>query len=122
MVQEDKISGCYIIANENYAITIPDNTFLNPGDLYLIAGAATISNCGQTANKTVDLNWIIRSDLTSAPLTTSTSFFGNQTGNDSYPLVLYNSVPTSIDAVRSQGTSLVSTQAITTSASGTFNL
>ena len=111
--------GCYIIANEKYSITIPANTFLNPGDIYLIAGVTTISNCGQTANKTVDLNWTLPGAFTSAPLTTSTSFFGNQTGNDSYPLVLYNTTPTSIDAVRSQGTSLVATQSITTSAAGT---
>jgi hypothetical protein len=96
--------GCYILASETGIITIPPNTWLDPGDLFLIAGVAEIANCPTTSSPKakVNLNWTNCSGCSSPNMTTSTSFFGNRNSQDLlYPLVLYNSnaTPMVIDAV-----------------------
>jgi hypothetical protein len=118
--------GCYIIASEIGAITIPQNTWLDPGDLYLIAGTNQITNCGTSPAVQVNLNWTSCGGCSTPSMTTTTSFFGSRNSQNSmYPLVLFNSssTPTVIDAV-SEGSivkDFVNTNSFTTGASGCTN-
>lgn len=123
--------GCYILASEKGIITIPPNTFLDPGELYLIAGVSQIT-CGETTTPVkVDLNWTNCSGCSSPTMTTATSFFSNRNSQNSlYPLVLYNANPTLtlVDAV-SEGSrlgpieaSLIVTSSTTSCATRTVNI
>jgi hypothetical protein len=51
--------GCYIVTNGQYAVTIPPNTFIQPGEYYVISGQNVIAkDCGNRDSAiTVDLNW-----------------------------------------------------------------
>lgn len=109
--------SCYKIVTNNYTITIPNNAaaILNPGETYLIAGASQLTGCGKnnapiTAN--VDLNWNSQLDcIYPGPVSPATTipingFFYTTSNNKSYPVVLYNSSFTLVDAVRTPGSTL----------------
>lgn len=51
--------GCYIVTNGTYAVTIPANTILQPGQYYVLSGQNTLAQgCGNTDSLIhVDLNW-----------------------------------------------------------------
>lgn len=105
--------GCYKLVNEKYAITIPPNTFLEPGQIYLIAGTNTIDNCGSIPSIPVNLNWTSCSICTSVPLTTD-AFFAGWENSKSYPLLLYSASNTILDAMRSTANNLATITAPTT--------
>jgi hypothetical protein len=51
--------GCYIVTNGTYAVTIPPNTIIQPGQYFVLSGQNTLSQgCGNTDSLIhVDLNW-----------------------------------------------------------------
>ena len=51
--------GCYIVTNGQYAVTIPPNTILQPGEYFVLAGRDTLAkDCGNRDSAIkVDLNW-----------------------------------------------------------------
>ncbi|MBD0331982.1 MAG: lamin tail domain-containing protein, partial [Chitinophagaceae bacterium] len=54
--------GCYIVTTGKYAITIPPNTILEPGQFYLLAGKSFLpGSCGNVDSTAVgvyaNLNW-----------------------------------------------------------------
>lgn len=105
--------GCYKLVNEKYAITIPPNTVLDPGQIYMIGGTNTIDNCGSIPSVPVDLNWTSCSNCTSVPLTTD-AFFAGWENSKSYPLLLYSASNTILDAMRSTANNLATITAPTT--------
>jgi hypothetical protein len=51
--------GCYVITDGDFAVTIPPNTIVLPGDFFVLSGMASMpSPCGNIDSAvTVDLNW-----------------------------------------------------------------
>ncbi|HUC81068.1 MAG TPA: lamin tail domain-containing protein [Flavisolibacter sp.] len=95
--------GCYVLTTGKYAITIPPNTFLQPGEFYVIAGqnfiptdCANIDSVGKGI--TADLNWN-SCNCTSAPIPTTGDGLLTDGGSGNTPLVLLDPELTIIDAV-----------------------
>jgi hypothetical protein len=106
--------SCYKIVTNKYTITIPNNSaaILNPGEIYVIAGATQLTKCGSNSAPpvAVNLNW---NNNTSCPncITPSApaldAFFDVSNGSNSYPLAMYDENFNLIDAVRDPGTNLI---------------
>lgn len=111
------ISG-YIITDGDYAITIPANTTLLPGQFYVLAGQSVIpQNCGNDLrNVTVDLNWAT-CGCTSQPIPVTGDGLFTDGGGSNEQVVLLDSNLRIIDAIV-RNTPVEPSSSITTSAVG----
>lgn len=110
--------GGYIITDGDYAVTIPANTIILPGEFFVLAGQNIIpQNCGNDLrNVTVNLNWNT-CGCTSAPIPTTGDGFITDGGGSNEQIVLLDSNLKIIDAI-ARGTSVESSSSITTSTVG----
>lgn len=69
--------GCYILTDGDYAVTIPPNTILKPGEFYVIAGQDVIPVPCANIDSTIhaDLNWNTCGCTSGAIPTTGDGFF-----------------------------------------------
>jgi hypothetical protein len=92
--------GCYILTDGDYSITIPENTILQPGQFYVIAGRDSIvapcANLDSTIH--VSLNWNT-CGCTSAPIPTTGDGFMTDGGSASEQVVLLDPQMNIVDAV-----------------------
>lgn len=95
--------SCYILTNGTYSITIPPNTILQPGQFYLIAGQATLSQgCGNSDSLvTANLNWNT-CGCTNTPIPTTGDGFMKDGGGANVNMVLLKPDLTVVDAVTRQ--------------------
>lgn len=121
--------GCYIITEGDYAITIPANTILQPGQFYVIAGQASLAKgCGNIDSAvTVHLNWNACSNCVSAPIPQTGDGLFTDGGAASEQVVLLDPNLKVVDAVVRDISLKEPSSTITTVASGscgakTFNL
>jgi hypothetical protein len=120
--------GCYIVTNGTYAVTIPPNTFLQPGQYYVLSGQNTLAQgCGNTDSLIhVDLNWSTCNCANTTIPTTGDGFLTDG-GSANEKIVLMDPNLNVIDAV-ARNTPVSSSVSITTSSlsggctSKTFNL
>ena len=98
--------GCYTLLSRNFAITIPANTILNPGQIYLISNTNSLTvNCSgaNNANTPVNLNWNnCNSCLTSISPSVPNDIFGDG-GSVGDPIILLNTALISIDGFAPNG-------------------
>ena len=118
--------SCYIVTNGRYAITIPANTILQPGQYFLLSGQSSLPrNCGnQDSTVQVDLNWNNCVDCLDKPITTSDGLLQNG-GNANEKIVLLDANLNVLDAVSRQlpvSSSVNITTQNNTCGSKTFNL
>lgn len=120
--------SCYIVTNGNYAVTIPANTILQPGQYYILAGQNTLpQNCGNRDSAvTVNLNWSTCGCTDKAVPTTGDGFMQDG-GNANEKMVLMDANGAVIDAASRQSTPSASVSITSSTASGgcnsrTFNL
>lgn len=120
--------GCYVITDGDFAITIPANTILQPGEFYVLGGQNTINApCANLSrNITVNLNWNT-CGCTSGPIPTTDEGLMTDGGNASEQLVMFNPSGNVIDAVVRKLTGKETASTITSSTAGgcatfTFNL
>ncbi len=109
--------GCFVVTNGQYAVTIPGNTILQPGEYFVLSGTDLLAaGCGNTDSAVaVDLNWTT-CGCTDKPVPTTGDGFLKNGGSANEKVVLMNNSGTVIDAVsRSTPTPSV---AITTSSNG----
>jgi len=92
--------GCYILTDGDYAVTIPPNTILQPGDYYVLAGQDVIGFPCANIDSTIhaDLNWN-SCGCTSAPIPTTGDGFFTDGGFASEQMVLLDPNLKVIDAV-----------------------
>lgn len=120
--------GCFIVTNGQYAITIPANTVLQPGQYFLLAGQDVIQkDCGNTdSTVSVHLNWTT-CNCTDKPVPTTGDGFFQNGGNSNEKVVLLDPLLNVYDAV-SRSSTISNSISITTAANGgscvikTFNL
>ncbi|MBD0367708.1 MAG: lamin tail domain-containing protein [Flavisolibacter sp.] len=118
--------GGYILTDGDFAVTIPANTLLQPGEFYVLSGQTTLpAPCGNIDSTiTAQLNWTT-CGCTSGPIPSTGDGFFTDGGSANEPVVLLDRNLKVIDAVvRSLPTESSST--ITTKDMGygsqTFNL
>lgn len=91
--------GCYVLTNGKYAVTIPPNTVLKPGQYYVLAGQNTLyKNCNTGAAVPVDLNWTT-CGCTDKPIPTTGDGFLQDGGNANEKVVLLDAEGGVVDAV-----------------------
>ena len=92
--------GCYVLTDGDYAITIPSNTIVQPGQFFVIAGQNSIPLGCANANRavTVNLNWNT-CNCTSGPIPTTGDGFMTDGGAGSEQLVLLDPSFKVIDAI-----------------------
>lgn len=92
--------GCYILTDGDYAITIPANTVLQPGQFYVIAGVDSIAGPCANLDSTirVHLNWN-KCGCTSAPIPTTGDGFLTDGGSANEQVVLLDPQLNVVDAV-----------------------
>ncbi|MFN5021372.1 MAG: lamin tail domain-containing protein [bacterium] len=92
--------GCHVITDGDFSITIPANTFLKPGEFYVLGGQDIINApCANlTRNITVNLNWNT-CNCTSGSIATEAEGLLTDGGAAGEQLVLFNPSGTIIDAV-----------------------
>lgn len=114
--------GCYVITDGDFAITIPANTILQPGQFYVLGGQNTISApCANvSSNVTVNLNWNT-CGCTTGNISTAANGLMTDGGTASEQLVLFNPSGVVVDAVVRKLTSIESSSLITTSSAGSCN-
>jgi hypothetical protein len=120
--------GCYIVTNGQYAVTIPPNTILQPGQYYVLSGQNTLpAGCGNIDSAiTADLNWTT-CNCTDKPIPTTGDGFMTNGGSSNEKVVLIDPAMNVIDAVSRSSTPSSSVSITTSSVSGgcashTFNL
>lgn len=120
--------GCYIVTNGQYAVTIPANTVLQPGQYFVISGSDSLTMpCGNVDSTIkVDLNWTTCNCSDKAVPTTGDGFFQNG-GSSNEKVVLLSPTLQVLDAVSRSATPSASVSITTSTASGgctqkTFNL
>lgn len=121
--------GCYILTEGDYAITIPPNTILQPGQYYVIAGQSILpAGCANIDSATtVHLNWNNCSNCVSAPIPSSGDGLFTDGGTASEQLVLLDPTLKVIDAVvrdidLKEPSATLTTGASSGCAAQTFNL
>jgi hypothetical protein len=109
--------GCYIVTNGQYAVTIPPNTVVQPGEYYVLSGQDVLaSGCGNSDSAvTVDLNWTT-CNCSDKPIPTTGDGFMANGGGANEKVVLIDPSGTVLDAV-SRSTPTASAQ-LTTSSNG----
>jgi hypothetical protein len=92
--------GCYILTDGDYAITIPPNTILQPGQFYVIAGQDVVPQPCDNVDSTIHahLNWNT-CNCTSAPIPTTGDGFLTDGGSSNEQLVLFDPNLNVVDAV-----------------------
>jgi hypothetical protein len=92
--------GCYILTDGDYSITIPENTILQPGQFYVIAGVDSIAGPCANLDSTirVHLNWN-KCGCTSAPIPTTGDGFLTDGGSANEQVVLLDPQLNVVDAV-----------------------
>jgi hypothetical protein len=96
--------GCYIVTNGKYAVTIPPNTIIQPGEYYTIAGYNTLARgCGNVDSTVqVQLNWNTCNCMSPSlpiPLPSNHDGFFDDGGNTNEHLVLFKPNMEVVDAV-----------------------
>ncbi|HTE23634.1 lamin tail domain-containing protein [Flavitalea sp.] len=109
--------GCYVVTNGQYAVTIPTNTILQPGEYFVLSGRDILAaDCGNTdSGVVVDLNWTT-CNCTDKPVPTTGDGFLRNGGGANEKIVLMDPSGNVLDAV-SRSTPSASV-AITTSSIG----
>ena len=107
--------GCYIVTNGQYAVTIPPNTIIQPGQYFVLSGRNTLlQNCGNIDSLiNVDLNWNTCNCTDKTVPTTGDGFMANG-GSSNEKVVLLDPNLNVLDAV-SRSSSPSSSISITTS-------
>jgi hypothetical protein len=119
--------GCYILTDGDFAVTIPPNTILYPGQFYVLAGQDIISSSCANIDSTIhaNLNWNTCGCSSGAIPTTGDGFFTDG-GSANEQVVLMDPNLNVVDAVvRSfpvEPSSTVTTPSISGCASHSFNL
>lgn len=119
--------GCYIVTNGKYAVTIPPNTIVQPGQYFLLSGRDILAaSCGNSDSAVhVDLNWTTCNCTNQTVPTTGDGFLQNG-GNANEKVVLLDPNLNVIDAVSRYATPSSSVAIITSSNGGctskTFDL
>lgn len=110
--------GCYIVTNGQYAVTIPPNTVLDPGQYYVLSGQDALSQgCGNVDSAVnVDLNWNT-CNCTDKPVPTTGDGFLMDGGSANEKVVLMDPDFNVIDAASRKSTPS-SSVSITTSTGG----
>jgi Lamin Tail Domain len=92
--------GCHVVTEGDFAITIPPNTFLGPGEFYVLGGQDQIeAPCANiNRNIAVDLNWN-SCGCTSNPIPVTGEGLMTDGGAGSEQIVLLNPLGQVIDAV-----------------------
>jgi hypothetical protein len=110
--------GCYIVTNGQYAVTIPANTILQPGEYYVLAGQNVLAvDCGNVDSAvTVDLNWTT-CNCTDKPVPTTGDGFMQNGGSSNEKVVLLSPTLSVLDAA-SRSLPASSSLSITTSTNG----
>jgi hypothetical protein len=109
--------GCYIVTDGDYAITIPPNTILQPGQFYVISGQDIISQPCDNVDSTIHahLNWNT-CNCTSAPIPTTGDGFLTDGGSAAEQVVLLDPSLKVVDAVLrklpAEPSSLITTSAV----------
>lgn len=111
--------GCHVITDGDFAITIPANTILKPGEFFVLGGQNLIEKgCANlTKDVTVNLNWTT-CGCTSGPIPTTGDGLLTDQGDASEQLVLFNPTGTIIDAVVRKLTSIETSSNITSNSTG----
>jgi hypothetical protein len=109
--------GCFVVTNGQYAVTIPTNTILQPGEYFVLSGRNVLAkDCGNTDSAVaVDLNWTT-CNCTNVTIPTTGDGFLKNGGGANEKIVLLDPSGTVMDAV-SRSTPSAST-AITTASNG----
>jgi hypothetical protein len=120
--------GCYIVTNGQYAITIPANTIIQPGEYFVLSGRDTLpTNCGNIDSAVeVDLNWST-CNCTDKPVPTTGNGLLVNGGSSNEKVVLLDPNLNVLDAVSRSSTPSSSVSITTATAGGactanTFNL
>lgn len=123
--------GCFILTTGKYSITIPPNTFIQPGEFYVIAGQNFIpGDCANIDSSSTgifaDLNWNL-CGCTNIPVPTTGNGLMTDGGSSNTPLVLFDPNLNVIDAVvrslPTESSTTVTTSTIAGACSNkTFNL
>jgi hypothetical protein len=110
--------GCFIVTNGQYAVTIPANTILQPGQYYVLAGQNVLPvDCGNIDSAiNVNLNWTT-CNCTDKPVPTTGDGFLQNGGGANEKVVLLNPSLMVVDAV-SRSIPVSSSVSITTSSNG----
>lgn len=92
--------GCYIVTNGQYAVTIPPNTILQPGQFFILSGQNTLlQNCGNVDSLVnVDINWNT-CNCTDKPVPTTGDGFMANGGSANEKVVLLDPNLNVMDAV-----------------------
>jgi len=111
--------GCYVITDGDFAITIPPNTILRPGEFFVLGGQDIINApCANlTKNITVNLNWST-CGCSSGTIPTTGEGLLTDGGTAGEQLVLFNPTGTIIDAVVRKITEIETSSTITTKSMG----
>ena len=114
--------GCYVITDGDFAITIPANTILKPGEFFVLGGQDVINApCANLSkNVTVNLNWST-CGCTSGTIPTTGEGLLTDGGTAGEQLVLFNPTGTIIDAVVRKITAIETSSLITTKSMGSCN-
>jgi hypothetical protein len=112
--------GCHVITDGDFAITIPANTMLGPGEFFVLGGQNVINApCANlTRNVTVNLNWNT-CGCTSGNIAAETDGLLTDGGTAGEQLVLFNPSGQIIDAVVRKITEIETSSTITTKSIGT---
>lgn len=97
--------GCYIVTNGQYAVTIPPNTIIQPGQYFLLSGQDILAkNCGNTDSAVhVNLNWNTCNCTDKTIPATGDGFMQNG-GSANEKIVLLDPNLNVIDAISRQST------------------
>lgn len=92
--------SCYVVTNGRYAVTIPPNTIIQPGEFYVIAGSNILpQSCGNVDSAVhVQLNWNTCNCI-NTPIPASGDGFFQDGGGANEKVVLLNPQLQIVDAV-----------------------
>lgn len=92
--------GCYIVTNGSYAITIPPNTILQPGQYFVLSGQDILpSGCGNADSAVhVNLNWTT-CNCTNVPIPTTGDGMMQDGGSANEKVILLAPDMSVVDAV-----------------------
>lgn len=119
--------GCYVVTNGQFAVTIPSNTILQPGQYYVLAGQDVLpQGCGNRDSAVrVDLNWTT-CNCTNKPIPVTGNGFLDDGGSANEKVVLLDRSLNVVDAVSRYATPSssvsITTAATASCASNTFHL